>query len=75
MRESDSETLLRRTIKFFGEVYEDVGGPLCAWYNLLGNLKQQPYLKLIQQNDVTKLAQNLVEILIHSRSWKMHTLT
>jgi hypothetical protein len=60
LRESDSETLLRRTIKLFGEVYEDVGGPLFAWYNLLGNLKQQPYLKLIQQNDVTKLAQNLV---------------
>ncbi|WP_454810600.1 hypothetical protein [Paenarthrobacter nitroguajacolicus] len=60
-RESDSDTLLRRIIKFYGEIYEDVGGQLFAWYNLLANIKQQPYLKLIQQNDATKLARNLVE--------------
>ena len=60
-RESDSDALLRRIIKFYGEVYEDVGGQLFAWYNLLANIKQQPYLKLIQQNDATKLARNLVD--------------
>ncbi|NYD78395.1 hypothetical protein [Arthrobacter cupressi] len=60
-RESDIDTLLRRIIKFYGEIYEDVGGRLFAWYNLLANIKQQPYLKLIQQNDATKLARNLVD--------------
>lgn len=60
-RESDGDALLRRVIKFYGEIYEDVGGQLFAWYNLLANIKQQPYLKLIEQNDATKLARNLVD--------------
>jgi hypothetical protein len=60
VRESDDKALLRRIIKFYGEVYEDVGAPLFAWYNLLTNTKQQPYTKLIQL-DASKLAQSLVD--------------
>lgn len=57
-KEEDKEALMRRLIKFYGEVYEDVGGPLFAWYNLLTGLKSQPYEKLIS-HDATALATNL----------------
>ncbi|WP_216699695.1 hypothetical protein [Arthrobacter sp. H5] len=58
-RESDGDALLRRVIKFYGELYEDVAGPLFAWYNLLAGTKQQPYTKLVQK-DVSELARSLL---------------
>ncbi|SDQ67677.1 hypothetical protein SAMN04489742_2088 [Arthrobacter crystallopoietes] len=59
LRENDEQALMRRTIKFYGEIYEDVAGPLFAWYNLLAGIKNQPYEKLIQA-DAAALARNLV---------------
>lgn len=60
LRESDEQALMRRTIKFYGEVYEDVAGPLFAWYSLLAGIKKQPYAKLLQA-DVATLARGLAE--------------
>lgn len=58
LREADEQALIRRILKFYGEFYEDVAGPLFAWYNLLAGIKSQSYEKLIQ-SDVTVLARNL----------------
>ena len=41
------EALLRRMIKLYGETFEDVGGPVFAWYALLSGAKSQPYRKLV----------------------------
>lgn len=58
--EYDWKSLARRTIKFYGEIYEDVAGPVFAWYNLLAEMKNQPYKKLVK-TDVTVLAKNLIQ--------------
>lgn len=58
LREQDEQALMRRVIKFYAEVYEDLAGPLFAWYSLITRIKDQPYEKLIQ-NDVTSLARSL----------------
>ncbi|MCO4239428.1 hypothetical protein NG702_18795 [Pseudarthrobacter sp. MDT3-28] len=59
-KEGDEVALMRRFIKFYGELFEDVGGPLFAWYNLLTGLKSQSYQKLIA-TDATALASNLAK--------------
>lgn len=59
-REDNEKAIIRRVIKFYGEVYEDVVSPLLAWYSLLAGIKQQPYQKLIR-DDATKLAKGLIE--------------
>lgn len=55
-RVADDAALLRRIVKFYGEVYEDVAMPLFAWYCLLSGAKSQPYEKLME-SDATTLAQ------------------
>lgn len=60
LRESDEQALMRRVIKFYGEFYEDVAGPIFAWYNLIGGIKSQSFEKLVQ-TDVTALARSLVQ--------------
>lgn len=57
-RVKDEQALMRRIIKFYGEIYEDVASPVLAWYNLVAGIKAQPYGKLIQQ-DATELARSL----------------
>lgn len=59
-RENDEKALLRRIIKFYGEVYEDVVSPLLAWYSLMAGIKQQPYPKLLK-DDATNLAKGLLK--------------
>lgn len=58
LREDDEQALIRRIIKFYGEFYEDVAGPIFAWYNLISGIKSQPFAKLAA-TDVTELAKNL----------------
>lgn len=58
--EYDWKSLARRTIKFYGEIYEDVASPVFAWYNLLAEIKNQPYKKLVK-TDATVLAKNLIQ--------------
>jgi hypothetical protein len=60
LREKDEQALMRRFIKFYGEIYEDVAGPLFAWYSLLAGIKNQPYRKLIQ-TDVAALARSITQ--------------
>lgn len=57
-RVKDDDALMRRAIKFYGEIYEDVASPILAWYNLIAGIKAQPYAKLIQE-DATVLARSL----------------
>ncbi|UEJ83546.1 hypothetical protein Bra3105_04325 [Brachybacterium halotolerans subsp. kimchii] len=57
-RVKDEQALMRRIIKFYGEIYEDVASPILAWYNLVAGIKSQPYTKLIQ-DDATALARSL----------------
>lgn len=45
--ETDEDTLFRRLMKYHAEVYEEVGGPLFAWYLLLSGAKTKAYEKLI----------------------------
>lgn len=59
LREDDEQALMRRIIKFYGEIYEDVAGPVFAWYNLLAGIKSQTYAKLVQ-SDVADLARGLL---------------
>ncbi|MGP9684027.1 hypothetical protein [Brachybacterium sp. AOP3-A1-3] len=58
LRIRDDDTLMRRTIKFYGDFYEDVAGAFLAWYNLVAGIKEKPYAKLIQL-DTTELARSL----------------
>ena len=60
LRENDAQALMRRVIKFYGEFYEDVAGPIFAWYNLVSGIKRQPFRKLAG-DDVAALAKRLVE--------------
>ena len=59
-RENDEKALLRRIIKFYGEIYEDVVSPLLAWYSLMAGIKHQPYPKLLK-DDATNLAKGLLK--------------
>ncbi|MFC4140210.1 MULTISPECIES: hypothetical protein [unclassified Microbacterium] len=47
--ETDEETIFRRLLKYHAEVYEEVGGPIFAWYLLLSGAKTRPYEKLIEE--------------------------
>lgn len=57
-RVKDERALMRRIIKFYGEIYEDVASPILAWYNLVAGIKAKSYAKLIQ-HDATELARSL----------------
>ena len=59
LRENDEQALMRRVIKFYGEFYEDVAGPIFVWYNRISGIKSQPFGKLAE-SDVQALAKNLV---------------
>lgn len=58
VREADEKAVIRRVIKFYAEVYEDVVSPILAWYTRLSGSKQKSYSKLLQ-DDATILARNL----------------
>ncbi|NVC25200.1 hypothetical protein E7Z53_17395 [Kocuria salina] len=59
-RENDSYALLRRIIKLYGEIFEDVAAPIFAWYCLLSGQKSQPYARLLEA-DATSLARSLAQ--------------
>lgn len=57
-REKDEDALLRRIIKFYAEVFEEVAAPIFAWYSLLTGIKLKSFSKLIEL-DATSLASSL----------------
>lgn len=63
-RETNDAALLRRILKFHAEIYEDLAGPLFAWYLMLGGLKSRPYKKLIESgtNSLGKSLGNSVQL-------------
>lgn len=54
----DEETLFRRLLLYHAEIYEQVGGPLFAWYLLLSGTKSKPYEKLLGEG-VNALAKTI----------------
>jgi hypothetical protein len=56
--EDDEETLFRRLLHYHAEIYEQVGGPLFAWYLLLSGTKSKPYEKLLGEG-VNALAKSI----------------
>lgn len=56
--ENDEGTLFRRLLHYHAETYEQVGGPLFAWYLLLSGTKSKPYEKLVGEG-VTALAKSI----------------
>jgi len=58
--EIDEDALLRRFVRVYGEVFEDVGLPLFAWYLLAAELKSKPFEKLLEDG-ATDLANSLLK--------------
>lgn len=56
--ETNSDSLLRRIIILYGEIYEDVAAPVFAWYCRLAGLKFKSYEQLMKMN-ATQLAGSL----------------
>lgn len=65
--ESNNDSLLRRMISLYGEIYEDVAAPIFAWYCRLAGLKSKSYEKLMKLN-ATDLAASLLSSSVTS-SW------
>lgn len=56
--EDNEDTLFRRLLHYHAETYEQVGGPLFAWYLLLSGTKSKPYEKLLGEG-VNALAKTI----------------